>query len=144
MLYLPKEKKDDERVQLLNGDRNLGDTIKGRVLVSSDDEHYEQFGNSFDKELEVDLEDYAMNVKYIKVTSEHFDSWSALREIKLNETTTNGVVKSIKDGSVYGNNKSSYALDGDENTFACLSSTIAENFNLSNTGLGNSILSKLK
>ena len=105
-------------IQLLNGDRNLGDTIKGRVLVSSDDVHYEQFGNSFDKELEVDLEDYAMNVKYIKITSEHFDSWTALREIKLNETTTNGVVKSIKDGSVYGNNKSSYALDGDENTFA--------------------------
>ena len=32
----------------------------------------------------------------------------------------------------------------DEDTFACLSSTIAENFNVSNTGLGNSLLSKLK
>ena len=59
-----------------------------------------------------------MNVKYIKITSEHFDSWTALREIKLNDVTSNGVVKSITDGSVYGDNKSSYALDGNENTFA--------------------------
>lgn len=105
-------------IQLLNGDKNLGDTIKGKVLVSSDDEHYEQFGNNFDKEVVVDLEGYAMNVKYIKITSEHFDSWTALREIKLNETSNRGVVKSITNGSVYAGNNSSNALDGDVNTYA--------------------------
>lgn len=105
-------------IKLLNGDNVLGDKIQGKVLVSSDDLSYEQFGNSFDKQDIVDLEDYATNVKYIKITSEHFDSWTALREITINETTNNGVVKSVTNGSVYGDNKSSYSLDGDENTYA--------------------------
>lgn len=107
-------------IKLLNGDNNLGDAIKGRVLVSSDDEVYEQFGNDFDKESVVNLEeDYAVNIKYIKIHSEYTGTyWTALREIVINETPNNGAVKSFTNAVIHNNNISSFALDGDKNTFA--------------------------
>ena len=103
-------------IQVLNGDNSLGDYFSGRVLVSSDDVDYVQFGDSFEEREVINVEDYVENVKYIKITSEHEAHWSALREVRIINTTGRAI--SVTNGSIHDNNISSFALDGDENTFA--------------------------